>query len=226
VVQQGGDDFQRYVEESRENEMLPEIWEPELKVVFVGTAVVEPSDTLGFYHLHPRDRFWELLEVNAITPTRIISKQERKAMADGHANGSVSDPVRSMFIQKRTSQLLRLGIGLTDLNRRVVALNDKDKAGRPTEEDIQQFIVKDENLNPKILAFVTSPEVFVEVFENRYPVACSSLGLQPFRIGDSEVWLLGSTSGLVRGEALERQEDVFFALGERMTTLKEETANK
>ena len=116
------------------NEMLPEIWEPELTVVFVGTAVTEPSDTLGFYHLHPRDRFWELLEVNSITPTRIISKQERKAMADGQANGSVSDPVRSMFIQKRTSQLLRLGIGLTDLNRRVVAFNDKDKAARPTPE--------------------------------------------------------------------------------------------
>jgi G:T/U-mismatch repair DNA glycosylase len=202
--------------------MLPEIWEPELTVVFVGIAVTEPSDTLGFYHLHPRDRFWELLETGGITPTRIISKQERKAMADGHANGSVSDPVRSMFIQKRTSQLLRFGIGLTDLNRRVVALNEKDKAARPTPEDIQQFIVKDEKLNPKILAFVTSPEVFVEVFKSRYPGVCSTLGLQPFRIGNSEVWLLGSTNGLLRGEALESQEDAFFALEERMSALKEE----
>jgi G:T/U-mismatch repair DNA glycosylase len=206
--------------------MVPEIWEQGLMVVFVGTAVTEPSDTLGFYHLHPRDRFWELLEVSGITPTRIISKQERKAMADGHANGSVSEPVKSMFIQKRTSQALRLGIGLTDLNRRVVAPNDKDKAARPTQEDIQEFIVKDKKLNPKILAFVTSPEVFVEVFKNRYPGACSTLGLQPFRIGNSEVWLLGSTSGLVRGEALGRQEDAFFALGERISVLKEEAQMK
>jgi G:T/U-mismatch repair DNA glycosylase len=204
--------------------MLPEIWEPELMAVFVGTAVTEPSDTLGFYHLHPRDRFWELLEIAGITPTRMISKQERKAITDGHAHGSLSDPVRSMFIQKRTSQLLRLGIGLTDLNRRVVALNDKDKAARPTQEDIQQFIVNNEKLNPKILAFVTSPETFVEAFKSRFPGACGTLGLQPVTIGNAEIWLLGSTGGVVRGEALGRQEDAFFALGERISGLKEAPA--
>jgi len=205
--------------------MLPEIWEPELTVVFVGTSAAAPSDTLGFYHLHPRDRFWELLEIGGITPTRIISKQERKAIADGHANGSLSDPVRSMFIQKKTSQLLRLGIGLTDLNRRVIALNDKDTAARPTQEDIHQFIVKDEKLKPKVLAFVTSPEIFVALFKGRYPGVCGTLGLQPVKLGNSEVWLLGSTKGLARGEALGRQEDAFFALGERISALKEEAAS-
>jgi G:T/U-mismatch repair DNA glycosylase len=204
--------------------MLPEIWEPGLVVVFVGTAVAEVSDTLGFYHLHSRNRFWELLEIGGITPTRIITPQERKALADGHASGSLSDPVRSIFTQKKTSQLLRLGIGLTDLNRRVLASSDKDKSARPTQEDIQKFIVKDEKLNPRVLAFVTSPEIFVEVFKSRYPGACRTLGVQPFTIGNSEVWLLGSPSGLVRGEALSRQEDAFFALGERISALKGETA--
>ena len=140
--------------------MLREIWEPDLPVVFVGTAVDELSDTLGFYHLHPRNRFWELLEIGGITPTRIITPSERKALADGHARGSLSDPVRSMFIQKKTSQLLRLGIGLTDLNRRVIAIDDKDKAARPTEEDIQQFIARVPVLNSKVLAFVTKPDLF------------------------------------------------------------------
>ena len=204
--------------------MLPEIWEPELMVVFVGSAVAEVSETLGFYHLHPRNRFWELLEIGGITPTRIITVQERKALTDGHAHGSLSDPVRSMFTQKKTSQLLRLGIGLTDLNRRVLASSDKDKSARPTQEDIEQFIVKDGKLNPKVLAFVTSPELFVELFKRRYPGASGTLGVQPFKIGNSEVWLLGSTSGLVRGEALSRQEDAFFALGERISALKGETA--
>ena len=206
--------------------MLPEIWEPELTVVFVGIAVTELSDTLGFYHLHPRDRFWELLEIGGITPKRIITPQERKALADGHRDGSISDPVRSIFIQKKTAQLLQLGIGLTDLNRRVVASSDKDKVARPTQEDIQQFIVKDERLHPKILAFVTTPEVFVELFNGRYSGTSVTLGLQPFRIGNSEVWLLGSTSGVVRGEALSRQEDEFFALGERISALKGEAATR
>ena len=140
--------------------MLREIWEPDLPVVFVGTAVDELSDTLGFYHLHPRNRFWELLEIGGMTPTRIITPSERKALAEGHARGSLSDPVRSMFIQKKTSQLLRLGIGLTDLNRRVIAIDDKDKAARPTEEDIQQFIARVPVLNSKVLAFVTKPDLF------------------------------------------------------------------
>ncbi len=200
--------------------MLPEIWEPELIVVFVGTAVAEVSDTLGFYHLHPRNRFWELLEIGGITPTRIITPQERKALTDGHANGSLSDPVRSIFTQKKTSQLLRLGIGLTDLNRRVLASSDKDKSARPTQEDIQQFIVKNEKLNPKVVAFLASPEIFDELFKSRYPGACGTLGLQPFKIGNSEVWLLGSTSGLVRGEALTAGR-CLLRIGERISALKE-----
>jgi TDG/mug DNA glycosylase family protein len=204
--------------------MLPEIWEPNLTVVFVGTAVAEPSDTLGFYYLHPKNRFWELLELEAITPKRIISPQERKALADGHATGSLSDPIRSIFIQKKTSQLLQLGIGLTDLNRRVVAGNDKDKSGKPTDDDIRLFIAKAGKLAPRILAFVTSTDIFVESFKSRYPGATAALGLQSFTIGKAEVWLLGPTGLLLRGEALTRQEDAFFALGERLSALKQETA--
>jgi G:T/U-mismatch repair DNA glycosylase len=208
----------------QESIMLREIWEPDLSVVFVGPAVEELSDTLGFYHLHPRNRFWELLEIGGITPTRIITSSERKALADGYARGSLSDPVRSMFIQKKTSQLLRLGIGLTDLNRRVIAVDDKDKAARPTDEDIQQFIGRAPMLNARVLAFVTKPDLFVDLFTSRYPAATATLGPQSFTIGVAEVWLLGSPGGLLRGEALTKQEDAFLALGERILGLKEERA--
>ena len=172
--------------------MLSEIWEPDLTVVFVGAAVEELSDTLGFYCLHPRNRFWELLEIGGITPIRIITASERKALTVGHARGSLSDPVRSMFIQKKTSQLLRLGVGLTDLNRRVIASGDKDKAARPTEEDIQQFVGRAVKLNSKILAFVMNADLFVELFNHRYPGVTATLGLQSFTIGNAEAWLLGS----------------------------------
>jgi TDG/mug DNA glycosylase family protein len=202
--------------------MLPEIWEPNLTVVFVGTALDELSDTLGFYCLHPRNRFWELLEVGGITHDRIITPQERKALTDGHTNGSLSEPVRLMFTQKKTSQLLRLGIGLTDLNRRVAVGSEKDKSARPSEEDIRQFIARAEELNPKILAFVTRGEAFVESFKSHFPGITGTLGLQSFMIGNSEVWLLGSTSGPARGEALAIQEDAFFALGERISALQGE----
>jgi len=206
--------------------MLPEIWTPNLTVVFVGTVAAELSDTLGFYYLHPRNRFWELLVVGGITPKQIIPSQERRALADGHKNGSLSDPVRSMFIQKKTEQLLQLGIGLTDLNRRVAVSDDKDKSAKPTDDDMRTFISKVEGRNPKILAFVTSIDVFAAAFKSRYPDVTTTLGLQPFKIGNSEVWLLGSTSGLVRGDALIRQEDAFFALGERVQNFTGEKSKR
>jgi len=204
--------------------MLQEIWEPELTTVFVGLAVDEVSDTLGFYHLNPGNRFWELLELGGITPERHITSSERKALTEGHTRGNLSDPIRAMFIQKKTSQLLRCGVGITTMNQRVIAKNDKDKAARPADEDIQHLISRSVRLNPKILAFVISPDLFVELFKNRYPDATAALGLQSFSIGNAEVWLLGSPATRLHGEALTAQEDAFFALGERMPVLTKGSA--
>ncbi len=200
--------------------MLPEIWKPDLTALFVGTVVTRYSDTLGFYHLHPRNRFWEMLVVGGITPNRIISDRESKALAEGHKSGSLTDPVRAMFIEKKTEQLLRLGIGLTDLNRRVVASGDRDAEAKPTGDDIALFIANVEARKPEILAFVTGKEIFVESFKHNYPGVSASLGRQPFTIGRSEVWLMGSTSARVQGEALATQEDAFFALGERIQEIR------
>jgi G:T/U-mismatch repair DNA glycosylase len=201
--------------------MLPEIWEPNLTAVFVGTVVTEPSTSLGFYHLHPRDRFWELLEMEGITPKKIITPAERKALTDGQRQGSVSDPVRVFFLQKKTSQLLQLGIGMTDLNRRMIAENEKDRIARPTPDDVRDLVARAERLKPGILAFVTTGDIFVAAFKGLYPTATDQLGPQVFMIGTSEVWLLGSTSAMLRGEALEKQENAFFALGERVAEMKE-----
>jgi G:T/U-mismatch repair DNA glycosylase len=196
--------------------MLKEICEPNSKALFVGAAADEISDKLGFYHVDPKDRFWELMEVGGITPKRIITPSERKALMEGHAQGSIPDPIRVMFIQKKTSQLTQLGIGLTDVNRRVIATSDKDRTARPSEEDVQQFMEKAARLNAKAVAFVMRPELFVELFKGSYPGVTDVLGLQSFRIGNAAVWLLGSTTARLREDALAQQEDTFFALGERI----------
>jgi G:T/U-mismatch repair DNA glycosylase len=202
--------------------MLNEIWQPDLTVVFVGTVVDEVSDSIGFHYLHPRNRFWELLEIGGITPQRMITSSERKALAEGHARGNVSDPVRVMFFQKKTSQLLRLGIGISTLNRRTVVNNEKDKNARPNDNDVLELIDKATEANARVLAFVTRADHFVDLFKTRFSDATATLGMQPFRIGNAEVWLLGSPAEMLRGEALTRQEDAFFALGERISTLKKE----
>jgi G:T/U-mismatch repair DNA glycosylase len=200
--------------------MPPEIWAPNLNVVFVGTVATEPSNTIGFFHLHAKDRFWELLEMNGITAKRVITPAERKALTEGQKQGSVSDPVRTFFIQKKTSQLLKMGIGLTDLNRRLVVENEKDKVARPSVEDVQEFVGRVAELKPRVLAFVTGVDIFIGAFKALFPAATDVPGLQSFDIGGSEVWLLGSTTAVLRGEALQKQDDAFFALGERMERLR------
>ena len=200
--------------------MIPSIWPNDLTVLFVGTVVSDLSDTIGFYHINTKDRLWELLENSDITPNRVIKKDECKAMIDGYKFGSVSEPVRLMFIEKKTSQLLKLGIGLTDLNRRMIAANEKDKAVRPNEDDVRDFVAKVGELTPRVLAFIMNPDIFVDSFKSRHPDANTTLGLQPFKVGSSEVWLLGSTTAMLRGEALTQQEDAFFALGERVEAIK------
>jgi G:T/U-mismatch repair DNA glycosylase len=200
--------------------MLPEIIKPDLTVIFVGAAVTELSESLGFSHLHPKDRFWELLAIGSITPNHVITAQERKALADGHKSGSLSDPVRQMFTQKRADQLLQLGIGLTDLNRRTIAADEKDKAAKPNEDDVRAFIARVTTLNPRILAFVMREEDFVGTFRKPFPVVTDTLGEQAFEIGSAEVWLLGSTTAALRGESLLKQEDAFVALGERIQVVR------
>ena len=200
--------------------MLEEIYPPGLRVVFVGTAVTELSDIVGFYHVHPRDRFWELLELGGIVPKRFVTRQELKALVDGHKDGSLSDPVRAIFTEKKKSKMLENGIGLTDLNRRDPVTDEKGKAAKPTGEDVQAFIAKTEKLKPRVAAFVILPELLVALFKDLFPGATSELGRQAFSVGSTEIWLLGSTTAQLRGEALERQEDAFFALGERVEELR------
>ena len=204
--------------------MINEVWDPNMMAVFVSPAALELSEKLGFSHLHPRDRFWELLELGGITPKRVITSQERRAMADGMAQGSLSEPVRLMFIEKKTSQLLRLGIGLTELNRRVAVASEKDRSAIPDDNDIKQFLAKVEALHPRILAFAISPDMFVQAFQIRYQGLTGTPGRQEFQMGGSEVWLLGSTTAQLRGVSITAQEDLFLALGERISALTGEGA--
>ena len=204
--------------------MLSEIVTQDLTIIFADAVVTGLCDSLGFYHLHPRDRFWDLLVVGGITPKHIITSSERKALADGHRDGSLSDPVRGMFTQKKADQLLKLGIGLTAINRRMTAADEKDKAAKPGAADIGEFIKRIESLNPAIVACIFGIDMFTECFEALHPGMSEALGPKSFKIGNAEVWLLGSSTAALRDAALSAQEDAYFGLGERMKVLKGRSA--
>jgi|ERR1051326_233276 G:T/U-mismatch repair DNA glycosylase len=195
--------------------MLPEIWAQNLRVVFVGTTVTETSDQLGFYYLGPNNRFWSLLEYAGITPTALVSPQDRKVLVNAMKDGVLSEMYQKLFFEKREAELLQHHIGLTDLNRRKVVSNDDDPSAQPTIEDVQKFIKKVEKFKPKIVAFVASMEIVEKCLKPLYPAVTQQRGKQDFLIGTSEVWFLGSTSGRVKDtEALEQ---VFEDLAERLS---------
>lgn len=200
--------------------MLEDIWPSDLHVLFTGLVATEPSQTLGFHHLHPRDRFWELLEMSSISSARVITKEERKAMAEGHARGNITDPVRQIFLQKKTSQLVRQGIGMTYLHPAAGCDNEKDKNARPTGAELRTFLDACAARPPRVIGLHIEAQVFTDLFQGIAPAASPVPGKQDFTIGSSEVWLLGSTQSALKGDALLAQEDLFFALGERLTELR------
>jgi len=202
--------------------MLKEILIQNLRVVFVGTTVAEISDELGFYYLTPKNRFWEMLEYANITPTIVISQADRKALVGAKQTGILDDLYKQFFFEKKESTLLKLHIGLTDLNRRLVVSKEDDPSAEPTPDDIQKFVKKIEKYKPKIVAFVTGVEIFEKCLKRIYPSVTRQRGKQDFVIGNSECWLLGSTSGRVKDTYA--MEQVFGDLADRLKSLEKEDA--
>ena len=104
------------------------------------------------------------------------------------------------------------------------ALTIRDRSAIPDDNDVERFLARVEALRPKILAFVTSPDIFIQAFQSRYPGLTGTPCREQFEMSGSEVWLLGSTTAQIRGASLTAQEDLFFALGERISELEAETA--
>jgi G:T/U-mismatch repair DNA glycosylase len=113
--------------------------------------------------------------------------------------------------------LLKSRIGLTDLNRRVVVRVEDDSGAQPTPDDVGHFVKKVEKFRPKVAAFVMNPETFEKCLKPRYPAATRERGKQEFRIGESEVWLLGSMS--VRPKDADAVEQLFDDLAERLSSI-------
>ncbi len=200
--------------------MIPEILISNLRVLFVGNAVAEVSDDLGFAYLSTNNRFWQMLEYAGITPTFVISSSERKVLDNAKHDGVLNDMYKKFFFEKKETLLLNHRIGLTDLNRRRTYANEDDPAGEPTAEDVQKLMKKIERFKPRIAAFVTKPEVFEKLWKPLFPSVRKERGKQDFQIGSSEIWLLGSASGRLKDT--DALEEVFEALAARLAELEVE----
>ena len=194
--------------------MLAEILTRNLRVLFAGTAVTKMSDDLGFYHLDKDDKFWWMLEYGSLTEGPVVSPQERKIILDTFKTHALNDIYRRLFFEKKERVLAGRRIGLTVVNRRVVVNTIDEAEAAPTHEDVRKFIATVNKIQPRIVALITGLDVFEASFTPLYPGVTRKRGKQEFSIGDSEVWLLGPTSG--KGKDNRAQEDAFEALGKRV----------
>jgi G:T/U-mismatch repair DNA glycosylase len=202
--------------------MLPEILVQNLNVVFVGSVVTEISDDLGFYHLGPRDKFWDVLEYSGISPIPVVSETDRKALVNAQHTGVLNDMYKQFFFEKKEGACLKLHVGLTALNRRLVVAKEDAPSAQPTGVDVGKFAAKIEKFKPKIVAFVMNSETFEKCLKPLYPQATKQRGRQDFAIGGSEVWLLGGASGGPKDR--EALEQVFDDLAEHLKVIGQQPA--
>ena len=105
---------------------LPDQLQPDLRLVFVGTAASTRSADLGHYYAHPGNRFWPTLFEVGITPRR--------------------------YAPREFASLLALGIGFTDICKSDAGM-DHQIAVRL--DDVAAFRAKMLTYRPRTIAFTS-----------------------------------------------------------------------
>lgn len=106
------------------DDILPDVLEPGLRVVFCGTQAGTVSARLGAYYAGPGNKFWPVLHQIGLVPVRLQPKEFRT--------------------------LPRYGIGLTDVAKRT---SGPDSVLRGGHFDVAGFTARIAANRPRILAF-------------------------------------------------------------------------
>ena len=111
-------------------DVLPDVLDYGLAVVFCGTAASKVSAASGAYYANPGNGFWQALFSAGMTPR--------------------------LFAPEEFGELLALRIGLTDLAKRAIG---SDSELQESDFDAAAFSAKIERYQPQIVAF-TSKRAF------------------------------------------------------------------
>ncbi len=144
---------------------LPDLVQPRMKVVFVGTNPGTKSARIGHYFAGNSNMFWKLLYESNLTKERLTTEQDNKLITYGHGlTDVIKRPTRS------TSELRR-------------------DDGNGARDRLNSIIEKN---RPSIVAFVgkTGFRYYLD-----YKGKSIKYGMQKFKIAESSVYLLPSTSG-------------------------------
>ncbi len=145
------------------NAVLDDLLKPGLQVVFCGTAAGTASARAKAYYAGPGNAFWRTLYATGLTPMQLAPSEFR--------------------------QLLRYGIGLTDLCK---VRHGSDAEVGTVEFDVDGLRQRISAAEPAYLAF-NGKNAAQGALEREV-----GLGPQEERIGGATVWVLPSTSGAAR----------------------------
>ncbi len=166
--------------------MLKDVLTTNLDIVFCGTAKGKKSAALGFYYAGPGNKFYSILHSAGFTPQKL-------------------SPEDCYSINK-------FRIGLTDL---VHTECGNDNEIKNESYEIDEFITKMYNINPKFIAFTSKKAAsFALGFQGITSII--DYGLQQNLIGKSQVFVLPSTSGNARKFW---DESYWFELNKRIKNL-------
>ena len=144
---------------------LPDYLVPNLRAVLVGTAAGERSAAIGHYYAGAGNEFWVLLHASGLTP--------------------------ELLGPERDAEILRYGLGLTDIAKfRAASRDDLLASG---DYDVAGFVAKVERNRPGWVAFhgKTSAKEVARALRRAREV---SLGRQEWDVGGSPVFVLPSSS--------------------------------
>jgi TDG/mug DNA glycosylase family protein len=149
-------------------EVLQDYLRPGLNVIICGTAVGTRSATRGHYYAGPGNEFWSLLHQSGLTPEALDPEDD--------------------------ARVVDFGIGLTDLAKRIAASSD---IGLDDQYNVDEFLIKVERSAPRVVAFhgKKAAEVVSHHLGHGRKVR---LGIQPWRLSESLVFVLPSASGANR----------------------------
>lgn len=148
--------------------ILPDYLEVGLSIVFCGTAAAARSAKRGHYYSGPGNDFWRLLYESTMTAVRLAPEDDYS--------------------------ICQFGCGLTDLAKEVTANSD---TGLRPHYRVEEFLSKIDRFAPKLVAFhgKEAAKVVARHLGHRGRVR---LGLQPWRLAQSTVFVLPSASGANR----------------------------
>ena len=146
--------------------VLPDTIEPGVVTLLCGSAAGAVSARLGLPYAGPGNKFWPILAEAGLTP-RLFSPAEFR-------------------------ELPRHGLGLTDINKTESGA-DSDLTG--SGDDADALLAKIETFRPAILAFTAKrpAQVFLRT---AFGLRRVDYGLQNERLGETEIHVLPSPSGL------------------------------